>query len=70
MKFASKFNGTLVVKSQLYELVKGMLSIKCSTNAQENGMKSHSFCAHVSGLHSVGEAVSQSQEKERKGFNP
>eukprot|EP00983_Pelagomonas_calceolata_P076758 1153555-Pelagomonas_calceolata.AAC.1 len=48
MKFMSKFNGTLMVQSdwelQLLKLVKGVLSITSPTNAQEDSMKSHSFC--------------------------
>eukprot|EP00983_Pelagomonas_calceolata_P128541 1161519-Pelagomonas_calceolata.AAC.3 len=36
MKFASNFNGTLVVKLQLFELVQGMLNMTCPTNAQQN----------------------------------
>eukprot|EP00983_Pelagomonas_calceolata_P135253 1162138-Pelagomonas_calceolata.AAC.6 len=38
MKFASKFDGTLVVKTQLGKLVKGMLSIAGPTNTQKDGM--------------------------------
>eukprot|EP00983_Pelagomonas_calceolata_P058791 1145631-Pelagomonas_calceolata.AAC.12 len=37
MKFTNKLNGTLVVR--LFKLVKGTLSITCSNNAKENGMK-------------------------------
>eukprot|EP00983_Pelagomonas_calceolata_P013124 419381-Pelagomonas_calceolata.AAC.1 len=42
--FASKFHGTVVVKFKLFELIKGVFSITSHTNAQENNMKSHSFC--------------------------
>eukprot|EP00983_Pelagomonas_calceolata_P110585 1159688-Pelagomonas_calceolata.AAC.1 len=34
MEFASKFNGTMVVKSQLFKLVKGILNIAGPTNTQ------------------------------------
>eukprot|EP00983_Pelagomonas_calceolata_P030348 952428-Pelagomonas_calceolata.AAC.1 len=34
MKFASRFNGTLVVKTQMFELVEGMLSVTGPTNTQ------------------------------------
>eukprot|EP00983_Pelagomonas_calceolata_P089868 1157354-Pelagomonas_calceolata.AAC.5 len=44
MKFASKFIGTLVVKSQLFELVKGMLSITGPANTQKDGFES--FCTY------------------------
>eukprot|EP00983_Pelagomonas_calceolata_P033422 1046915-Pelagomonas_calceolata.AAC.1 len=44
MKLASKFNGTLVVQSQLFKLVEDMLRIISPTNTQENGIKSHRFC--------------------------
>eukprot|EP00983_Pelagomonas_calceolata_P031744 995761-Pelagomonas_calceolata.AAC.1 len=44
MQFASNFIGTLVVKSQLSELVKGMLNIKGPTNTQMDGMESYNFC--------------------------
>eukprot|EP00983_Pelagomonas_calceolata_P047319 1140579-Pelagomonas_calceolata.AAC.3 len=46
MKFASKFNGTSMVKSKLLKLIKGVLSITSPTDAQENNMKSHSFCTN------------------------
>eukprot|EP00983_Pelagomonas_calceolata_P013809 442381-Pelagomonas_calceolata.AAC.1 len=36
MKFASKFNGTLVVKTQLFKLVKGMLSVTGPANTQKD----------------------------------
>eukprot|EP00983_Pelagomonas_calceolata_P010082 327780-Pelagomonas_calceolata.AAC.5 len=38
MKFASNFDGTLVVKTQLFKLVKDMLSVTGPTNIQEDGM--------------------------------
>eukprot|EP00967_Tisochrysis_lutea_P121675 scaffold200697_cov16-Tisochrysis_lutea.AAC.1 len=38
MKYVSKFNGTLVIKSQLFILVKGMLNIIGPTNTQKDGM--------------------------------
>eukprot|EP00983_Pelagomonas_calceolata_P062855 1147466-Pelagomonas_calceolata.AAC.1 len=44
MKLASKFNGTLMVKSQLFKLVKGVLSTTGPTNTQKDDMKSYSFC--------------------------
>lgn len=43
----SKFSGTVVVKSQLLELVKGMLSITSPANTQKDGMKSHGSCSKV-----------------------
>eukprot|EP00983_Pelagomonas_calceolata_P084377 1156351-Pelagomonas_calceolata.AAC.13 len=36
MKLASKFDGTLVVRSQKFELVKAMLSIMSPIDAQKN----------------------------------
>eukprot|EP00983_Pelagomonas_calceolata_P018514 580717-Pelagomonas_calceolata.AAC.1 len=37
MKFASKFNGTLLmVKSQLFKLLKGVLSVAGPTNTQKD----------------------------------
>eukprot|EP00983_Pelagomonas_calceolata_P015621 496287-Pelagomonas_calceolata.AAC.1 len=44
MKFASEFIGALVVKSQLFKLVKGVLSVAGPTNTQKDGVESHSFC--------------------------
>eukprot|EP00983_Pelagomonas_calceolata_P002249 76535-Pelagomonas_calceolata.AAC.1 len=44
MKFASKFIGALVVKSQLFKLVKGALSVAGSTNTQKDGVERHNFC--------------------------
>jgi len=44
MKFASKFIGALVVKSQLFKLVKGVLSVAGPTNTQKDGVESHNFC--------------------------
>eukprot|EP00983_Pelagomonas_calceolata_P053662 1143386-Pelagomonas_calceolata.AAC.2 len=38
MQFARKSKGMLVVKSQLFKLVKVVLSITCPTNAQDNGV--------------------------------
>eukprot|EP00983_Pelagomonas_calceolata_P079961 1154930-Pelagomonas_calceolata.AAC.1 len=38
MEFASKFNGTLVVKSQSFKLVKGMLSATGLTNTQKDDL--------------------------------
>eukprot|EP00983_Pelagomonas_calceolata_P004430 144025-Pelagomonas_calceolata.AAC.1 len=43
MKSVSKFNGTLVVKPQLFKLVECMFCITHSTNTQENGMKRYDF---------------------------
>eukprot|EP00983_Pelagomonas_calceolata_P102658 1158832-Pelagomonas_calceolata.AAC.2 len=43
LKLVGKLNGTLLVQTQLFQLVRSMLSITCPTNAQEIGMKSHSF---------------------------
>eukprot|EP00983_Pelagomonas_calceolata_P002677 89013-Pelagomonas_calceolata.AAC.1 len=36
MEFASKFNGTLVMKSQLFNLVKGMISVRGPTNTHKD----------------------------------
>eukprot|EP00983_Pelagomonas_calceolata_P122955 1160955-Pelagomonas_calceolata.AAC.6 len=44
MKFASKFNGTLVVKSQLFKLVKGALSITGPANTQKDGGRKRGRC--------------------------
>uniref|UniRef100_A0A6S8PPB3 Uncharacterized protein n=1 Tax=Dunaliella tertiolecta TaxID=3047 RepID=A0A6S8PPB3_DUNTE len=44
MKFASKFIGALMVKSQLFKLVKGVLSVAGPTNTQKDGVESHNFC--------------------------
>eukprot|EP00983_Pelagomonas_calceolata_P074252 1152482-Pelagomonas_calceolata.AAC.3 len=38
MEFASKFNGTLVVKTQSLKLVKGMLSVTGPTNTLKDGV--------------------------------
>eukprot|EP00983_Pelagomonas_calceolata_P050725 1142098-Pelagomonas_calceolata.AAC.6 len=46
MKFASKFIGALVVKSQLFKLAKGMLNVAGPTNTQKDGMKSLRFCTN------------------------
>eukprot|EP00983_Pelagomonas_calceolata_P013331 426001-Pelagomonas_calceolata.AAC.1 len=43
MKLASKFNGTLMVKSKLFKLVKGVLNITGPANTQKDSMKSHSL---------------------------
>eukprot|EP00983_Pelagomonas_calceolata_P030839 969018-Pelagomonas_calceolata.AAC.1 len=43
MKFASKFIGVLVVKSRLFKLVKGVLSVAGPINTQNDGVESHSF---------------------------
>eukprot|EP00967_Tisochrysis_lutea_P144453 scaffold269734_cov19-Tisochrysis_lutea.AAC.1 len=47
MKLTGKLNGTLVDQLQLFRMVKGVLSITCPTNAQENDMKSHSSCCWI-----------------------
>eukprot|EP00983_Pelagomonas_calceolata_P058831 1145648-Pelagomonas_calceolata.AAC.2 len=44
MKFASKFIGVLMVKSQLFKLVKGVLSVAGPTNTQQDVVESHNFC--------------------------
>eukprot|EP00983_Pelagomonas_calceolata_P079706 1154823-Pelagomonas_calceolata.AAC.2 len=44
MEFASKFIGALVVNSQLFKLVKGVLSVAGPTNTQKDGAESHNFC--------------------------
>eukprot|EP00983_Pelagomonas_calceolata_P053276 1143237-Pelagomonas_calceolata.AAC.1 len=41
MQFARKFYGMLMVKSQLFKLVKGMLNIAGPTDTQEDGVESH-----------------------------
>ena len=38
-----KFSGTLVVTTQLFELIKGVLYVTSSTNAQENGVNGDSL---------------------------
>eukprot|EP00983_Pelagomonas_calceolata_P005945 198007-Pelagomonas_calceolata.AAC.1 len=43
MKFASKFIGVLVVKSQSFKLVKGVLSVADPINTQKDGVESHNF---------------------------
>eukprot|EP00983_Pelagomonas_calceolata_P097759 1158275-Pelagomonas_calceolata.AAC.5 len=43
MKFASKFIGALVVKSQLMKLVKGVLSAAGPTNTQKDGLEPGTF---------------------------
>eukprot|EP00983_Pelagomonas_calceolata_P064751 1148260-Pelagomonas_calceolata.AAC.1 len=44
MKVASEFIGALVVKSQLFKVVKGVLSVAGPTNTQMDGVESHNFC--------------------------
>eukprot|EP00983_Pelagomonas_calceolata_P003987 129702-Pelagomonas_calceolata.AAC.1 len=44
LEFASKFIGALVVKSQLFKLIKGVLSVVGPTNTQKDGVESHKFC--------------------------
>eukprot|EP00983_Pelagomonas_calceolata_P095468 1158011-Pelagomonas_calceolata.AAC.9 len=39
MRSVSKFNGTLVVNSQLFKLAECIFCVTRSTNAQKNGMK-------------------------------
>eukprot|EP00983_Pelagomonas_calceolata_P062303 1147236-Pelagomonas_calceolata.AAC.3 len=39
VKFASKFNGTSVIKSQLVNLVKGTLSVTAPTNIQKDDLQ-------------------------------
>eukprot|EP00983_Pelagomonas_calceolata_P013920 445705-Pelagomonas_calceolata.AAC.1 len=46
MKLASKLIGGLVVNSQLFKLVKGVLSVAGPTNTQRDGVESHSFCTN------------------------
>eukprot|EP00983_Pelagomonas_calceolata_P045465 1139751-Pelagomonas_calceolata.AAC.5 len=48
MQVARKFQGTLLVKSQLFKLVQGMLSIAGPTNTQKDGVKSHYFSINKS----------------------
>eukprot|EP00983_Pelagomonas_calceolata_P089171 1157285-Pelagomonas_calceolata.AAC.6 len=43
MKLASKCIGTLMVKFQLFELIKGMLDVAGPTNTQKDGVQSHDF---------------------------
>eukprot|EP00983_Pelagomonas_calceolata_P080344 1155105-Pelagomonas_calceolata.AAC.6 len=43
MKFASKFIGALVVKSQLFKLIKGVFSVAGPTNTQKDGVEDHKF---------------------------
>eukprot|EP00983_Pelagomonas_calceolata_P033546 1050013-Pelagomonas_calceolata.AAC.1 len=49
MKIASKVFGALVVKSQLFKLVKGVLSVAGSTNTQKDGVESHNLCINEFG---------------------
>eukprot|EP00983_Pelagomonas_calceolata_P007008 227954-Pelagomonas_calceolata.AAC.1 len=44
MKFASKFIGALVVKSRLFKLVEGVLSVAGPTNTQKDGDESYNCC--------------------------
>eukprot|EP00983_Pelagomonas_calceolata_P005910 195827-Pelagomonas_calceolata.AAC.1 len=54
MKFASEVIGALVVKFQLFKLVKGVLSTAGPSNTQKDGVKSHNFCINVCrGLHAA-----------------
>eukprot|EP00983_Pelagomonas_calceolata_P076868 1153604-Pelagomonas_calceolata.AAC.1 len=46
MKLASKLNDTLMVKSKLFELIKGVFNITGPANTQKDSMKSHSFCTY------------------------
>eukprot|EP00983_Pelagomonas_calceolata_P059484 1145933-Pelagomonas_calceolata.AAC.1 len=46
MKLASKFNGTLMVKSELFELIKGVFNITGPANTQKDSTKSHGFCTN------------------------
>eukprot|EP00983_Pelagomonas_calceolata_P104841 1159068-Pelagomonas_calceolata.AAC.16 len=57
MKLTGKLHGTLVVQTQLLKLVKGVLSITRPANAQENGVKSRSFCTHNTRLQSSAHAA-------------
>eukprot|EP00983_Pelagomonas_calceolata_P020310 641034-Pelagomonas_calceolata.AAC.1 len=45
MKLASKFIGALMVKSKLFELIKGVFNKTGPANTQKDSMKSHSFSA-------------------------
>eukprot|EP00983_Pelagomonas_calceolata_P010008 324737-Pelagomonas_calceolata.AAC.1 len=40
MKLASKFNGTLMVKSKLFELIKGVSNIRGPANTQKESIES------------------------------
>eukprot|EP00983_Pelagomonas_calceolata_P038780 1136917-Pelagomonas_calceolata.AAC.5 len=44
MKLASKFNGTLMVKPNLFELTKGVCNTTGPANTQKDSMKGHTFC--------------------------
>eukprot|EP00983_Pelagomonas_calceolata_P075559 1153067-Pelagomonas_calceolata.AAC.4 len=46
MKHASKFNGMLMVKSKLFELIKGVFNITGPTNTQKDSTKSHNLCTY------------------------
>eukprot|EP00983_Pelagomonas_calceolata_P004499 145920-Pelagomonas_calceolata.AAC.1 len=41
MKLASKSNGMFIVKSKLFELIKGVFNITGPANTQKDSMKSH-----------------------------
>eukprot|EP00983_Pelagomonas_calceolata_P070157 1150673-Pelagomonas_calceolata.AAC.1 len=72
MKFASEFNDTLVVKSQLLKLVKGVISIAGLPNTQRDGLVSSQYFisigAHATqaGLHSVKGEVLRGESRRRK----
>eukprot|EP00983_Pelagomonas_calceolata_P050605 1142052-Pelagomonas_calceolata.AAC.2 len=42
--FASEFIGALVVKSQLFKVLQGVLSVADPINTKKDGVESHNFC--------------------------
>eukprot|EP00983_Pelagomonas_calceolata_P117926 1160455-Pelagomonas_calceolata.AAC.4 len=46
MKLASKFNGTLMAKFKLFEVIKSVFTITGPANTQKDNMKSHRFCTN------------------------
>ena len=48
MELLSKLSGTLVIQSELFELLQGVLIINRSTNTQENRVQCFSFSAYIS----------------------
>eukprot|EP00983_Pelagomonas_calceolata_P039577 1137228-Pelagomonas_calceolata.AAC.5 len=67
MKLASKFQGTLLVKSQLFKLFQGILSVAGPTNNQKDGVKSH--CFSINKLSVTGPTDTQEDDTERDSFS-
>eukprot|EP00983_Pelagomonas_calceolata_P065987 1148812-Pelagomonas_calceolata.AAC.16 len=56
MKFAIRFNGTLVVKSQLFKVVQGIPGVTGPTNTQK-GVYAPLVCTESIGLSDAGSCV-------------